>query len=246
LQTNTRLVALGYALLAAVSVVAIDLRIVLIPAACASLALSVAGLLVFRRMGGAVTIPWPATVGLEPQVPVVIEDTPLSFQGYDQELIVFVRIRHLLELVACVGLSGVTLYVLVFVPIVGASSTGLQIGAYEAEFICGEGLAVLLVSLRWFTERRVLSRSHYTVGTLLGRDPGFFRRGITYQFWDNKGERRGGRGPLWGREDANAVIVLYDPNDPDVNTSHGAFLFHRFNLALIPGKHRQRATTASS
>lgn len=197
-------------------------------------------------MSGAITIPWPATTDLEPQAPVVIEDTPLPFQGYDQELIIFVRVRHLLELVACVALSGVTLYVMVFFPIVGASSTGLQIGAYEAEFICGAGLAVLLVSLRWFIERRVLRRSHYTVGTLLGRDPGFFRRGITYQFWDNKGERRGGHGPLWGRGGDNAVLILYDPNDPDVNTSHGAFLFHRFNFALVPGRHRQQATMVSS
>jgi hypothetical protein len=247
LQTNTRLVSVCYILLAAVSVVAIDLRIVLIPAACASLALAAAGIFVFRRMSGALAIPWAAMASdVEPQGFVVIEGTPLPFQGYDQELIVMVRVRHLLELLACVVLSGITLYVMIFVPIIGTSSAALQVGAYEAEFICGVGLAVLLVSLRWFVERRVLGRSHYTIGTLLGRDPGFFRRGITYQFWDNNGERRGGRGPLWGRGDDNAVLVLYDPNDPDANTAHGAFLFHRFNLALISGRHRRGATTINS
>jgi hypothetical protein len=240
LQTYARLISVCYILLAAVSVVAIDLRVVLIPAACASLALAGAGVLVFRRISGAIAIPWAAIArDVEPQSTVVIEGTPLPFQGYDQELIVALRVRHLAELVACVVLSGVTLYVTIFVPIAGVGSAGLQIGAYEAELICGIGLAVVLVNLRWFVERRVLSRSHYTIGTLLGRDPGFFRRGITYQFWDNKGERRGGRGPLWGRGNDNAVLVLYDPKDPDANTVHGAFLFHRFALALIPARHRR-------
>lgn len=148
------------------------------------------------------------------------------------------RVHHLLELLACVALSGIALYVMIFIPITGAESAGLRIGAYEAELICGIGLAVLMVTLQWFVERRVLHRSHYTVGTLLSRDPGFFRRGITYQFRDDKGERRGGSGPLWGRGNDNAVLVLYDPNDPDSNTAHGAFLFHKFSVTLIPSRHR--------
>jgi len=150
-----------------------------------------------------------------------------------------VQVRHLPELFGCFLLSGVTLWAMIFVPIGEASSRGLQIGAFEAEFICGVGLAVLLASLRWFTERRILRRSRYTIGTPLSRDPGFFRRGITYQFWDTKRERRGGRGPLWGRGNDNAVLVLYDPNDPDASAPHGAFPFHKFGLALIPGRHRQ-------
>lgn len=235
-----RLVSVCYILLAAISVVAIDLRIVLIPAACASLALAAGGALVFRRMSGALAIPWPAmSSSSESQGILVVDGAPLPFQGYDQELIVTLRVRHLLELLACVGLSGITLYVMIFVPIAGAGSAELQIGAYEAELICGIGLAVVLVTLRWFVERRVLHRSHYTIGTLLGRDPGFFRRGVTYQFRDNKGERRGGRGPLWERGNENAVLVLYDPDDPDSNTAHGAFLFHKFSVTLIPSRHRQ-------
>jgi hypothetical protein len=191
-------------------------------------------------MSGALAIPWPATASnAEPQGTLVIEGAPLPFQGYDQELIVMLRVRHLSELLACVGLSGLTLYVMIFVPIAGAGRAELRIGPYEAELICGTGLAVVLISLRWFVERRILHRSHYTVGTLLGRDPGFFRRGITYQFRDNKGERRGGRGPLWGHGNDNAILVLYDPDDPDSNTAHGAFLFHKFSVTLIPSRHRR-------
>jgi hypothetical protein len=102
-------------------------------------------------MSGAVAIPWAALASdVEPQGAVVIEGAPMPFRGYDQELIVMVRVHHLLELLVCIVLSGITLYVMIFVPRVGASSTALQIGAYGAEFICGVGLAVLAsVSVGW-------------------------------------------------------------------------------------------------
>ena len=134
---------------------------------------------------------------------------------------------------------------MVVVPNVEAGVAALQIGAYEAELICGIGLAVLVASLRWFAERRILSRSRYTVGILLTRDPGFLRRGITYQYWDNNHDRQGGQGPLWGRGTDNAVLVLYDPKNPDQSTPHGAFLFHKFRLALIPARGRQKAAANS-
>ena len=203
--------------------IAVDLRIVLIPTACASLILVATGFLVFRRLSGALSIPWP-----------------------DQELIVAVHTRHLIELLASSVLAGTTLYFMVLSHIFGESPDGVQIGAYEAELICGAGLAVLLLSLRWFAERLVLRRSHYTIGYLLGRDPGFFRRGITCQFFDNNHERRGGRGPLWGRAKDNAVLVLYDPKDPDSNVAHGGFLFHRFAIFLIPSRKRQKVQPLDS
>jgi len=246
LQTTTRVVGVFYILLAAASVVLIDLRIVLIPAACACIILSIAGFLVFRRLSGALAIPWPAARrDSESQGVIVIEETPLPFEGYDQELIVAVQVRHLPELLACIALSAAALWVMFFVPNIEAGVFGLQIGAYEVELICGIGLAVLVASLRWFTERRILSRSRYAIGILLTRDPGFLRRGITYQYWDNKHDRQGGQGPLWGRGSDNAVLVLYDPKNPDQSTTHGAFLFHKFHLALIPARNRKEAVVNS-
>jgi hypothetical protein len=246
LQTTTRVVGVFYILLAAVSVVFIDLRIVLIPTASGCIILLLAGFLVFRRLSGALAIPWPASSrDSQPQGVIVIEETALPFEGYDQELIVAVHVSHLPELLACVALSAAALWVMIFVPNIEEGVFGLQIGAYEVELICGIGLAVLVVSVRWFAERRILSRSHYTVGILLTRDPGFLRRGITYQYWDNKHDRQGGQGPLWGRGSDNAVLVLYDPKNPDQSTTHGAFLFHRFRLALIPARGRQEAAIKS-
>jgi len=242
LRTTALTVGVIYALLAAVAVVAIDLRIVLIPAACASLALSLAGLVVFRRLSGAFAIPFPGREDhADLQGQIVLEGTDLTFQGYDQEPIVTVRVRHLLEFLGCTALAGVALYVMAFSSLVGGSDLG--IGGFEAEIICGAGLSVLLVSLRWFLERWYLRRSHYTVATLLSLDPGFFRRGVTYQFFDNHGQRRGGHGPLWGRGRDNAVLVLYDPKNPDTNIAHGAFVFHRFELTLIPSRGRQRSSS---
>ena len=163
MQTHARLVSVCYIVLAAISVAAIDLRIVLIPAAFASLALAAGGALIFRRMSGALALPWPAVANSEGSRGVfVVEGVPLPFQGYDQELIIMFRVRHWLELLACVGLSGIALYVMISVPIASEGAPALRIGAYEAELICGIGLAVLLVTLQWFIERLVLHRSRYT------------------------------------------------------------------------------------
>ena len=85
MATHSRAVAVGYVLLAAVSVVVIDLRLALIPAACASIALLVGGLAVFRRWRIALTIPWPSVKEeIEPQGVVIIDGRPCPFQGYEQ------------------------------------------------------------------------------------------------------------------------------------------------------------------
>jgi hypothetical protein len=240
-RTTALTVGVIYVIVAAIAVVAIDLRIVLIPAACASLGLTVGGLVVFRRLSGALALPVPAREDhAELQGSIIIEGTPLTFQGYDQELIVAVRVQHLVELLTCTALAGLALYLMVFSPLIGRSNSELEIGGYEAELICGTGLAVLLVSLRWFQERWRLRSGSYAIGYLLAVDPGFLRRGITYQFFAPPGERRGGHGPPWGRPNDNAVLVLYDPKNPDTNVAHGGFVFHRFALALIPSRNRQQ------
>lgn len=245
-RTTALIVGVVYAAIAAIAVIAIDLRIVLIPTACVSIALTLAGLIVFRRLSGALALQVPAREDhAEVEAPVVIEGTPLSFQGYDQELIVAVRVQHLVELLGCSALAGIALYLMALSPLFRRPGSELDIGAFEAEFICGAGFAVLLVSLRWFQERWRLRSSAYAIGLLLSVDPGFFRRGITYQFFDHQGERRGGHGPLWGRPNDNAVLVLYDPKNPDTNVAHGAFLFHKFALALIPSRRRQRNSAAN-
>lgn len=240
MQASTRIVGIVYILLAAFAVVAIDLRIVLIPAAVASLLLAADGMLVFRPLRGTFFLPWPAVKDMTQELPpLVIAGAALSFQGYDQELVATLRVRHFLELVACSLLASVALYVMTASSVAAADQDSLSIGGFEAEFISAAGLAVLLLSLRWFMERRALRYSHYTIGTILGRDPGFFRRGITYQFRDSKGERRGGRGPLHLAD--SAVPVLYNPSDPDTSLVSGSLLFHRFTIGLIPARHRQAA-----
>lgn len=245
---RTTAVAVGvvYVAVAAIAVIAIDLRIVLIPAACASLALTLGGLMVFRRLRGALALPVPAREDhAELDHPIVIEGTPLALRGYDQELIVAVCVQHLVELLACTTLAGIALYLMTWSPLFMRPDSEVKIGGFEAEIICGAGLAVLLVSLRWFQERWRLRSSAYAIGFLLSVDHGFSRREITYQFFAPKDERRGGHGPLWGRPNDNAVLVLYDPKDPDSNVAHGNFLFHRFALALIPSRARRQSSRAN-
>jgi hypothetical protein len=237
--THSRLVAVIYVLLAAVSIVVIDLRLALIPTACASLLLFLGGVIVFYRWQSALTLPWPAVGNeLEPESVVVIDGAPCPFQGYEQSLLVVVRTRSLLGLSAGVALAGAALYAMIFVPIRWEGPSGPRMDFFRSG-ADSHGWLGRTARLRWFGERRFLRRSRFTIGTILGKDPGFFRRGIAYQFFDHQGERRGGRGPLRrGSEEDNAVLVLYDPGDPDTNVSQAAFHFHRFSIGLLPGRRR--------
>ena len=240
MQPSTRIVGILYCLLAVLALVGIDLRIVLIPAACASLFLVTAGMIVFRPLRGAFFLPWPAVDDRsQDSPPVVILGSALPFQGYEQELMVTVGVRHFLELIACTLIAATALYFMTMSRFAGENQESLGIGALQAEMICAAGLAVLLLSLRWFMERRALRYSRYTLGTIIARDPGFSRRGMAYQFLDSQGERRGGRGPLSLTD--NAVLVLYNSKHPDTNLIPGSLLFHRFTLTLIPARHRQNA-----
>lgn len=229
-----------YVVLAAVSVVVIDLRVVLIPAAILTLVLTAGGLVAFRHLRGALAIPWPAILSSdEIQTTATIEGTPLPFQGYAQEIIVVIRIRRVLELTAAAFLSVAALCAMFFLANEPSFASAVPTGVFQVELICMVGLVVLVQSLRWFLERRFLARSRCTIGTILGGDPGFFRRSLTYGFFDQNRERRGGQGawPLNSKD--NLVLVLYDPRDPDTSMTQRGFHFHGFSLKLIPGRNRK-------
>ncbi|MGA8764087.1 MAG: hypothetical protein WB562_14570 [Candidatus Sulfotelmatobacter sp.] len=221
---HARLLSVIYGLMAAVSIIAMDLRIALVPAAFVSLALFIGGLSIFRRWSGAFSIPWPVADEDSTNSPsVVILGTPCPLQGYEQELVVHLRTRRLAELLACALLAAASLFVVFTVPISWQALFGPAWTLYAAEFACGVGWIILLANLRWLNERLFLRRSWKVIGTIIGMDPDFFRRGITYQFFDHRQERRGGRGPLRHRGD-NAVLVFYDPRDPDKRSGRDVFL----------------------
>jgi hypothetical protein len=233
-KTHGRVVGVIYFVLAGLSLVFLDVRYLLVPSTITSIILFASGFVVFRRWSGAFAIPWRANTSQEAEpAGLTIEGTPCPFRGYDQELIVTLRVRRFPELAATVVLSVAALY-----GMISDSMTAEPLlhgsGLFALEFVYGMGLLCLLLNLRWFTERQFLRSSHHGIATVLSRDPGFFRSGITYQFLDAEMSRRGGRGPLWGQGNDNAFVVLYDPKDPDRNTVHGAFMFHRFGVALIP------------
>ena len=240
MRGRTLLVSVVYILLAAVAVVAIDLRIVLAPAALASIILFIGGILVFRRHSAALTLPWPAVTDEAESAGLVnIDGVELPFQGYEQELVVAIRSRHLGELLACCAVAGAALYIMFFSPVFREGGAGVQISAFRAELICAAGLAVLLANFRWFSERRFLQGSRFTIGTVLSAGSDSNRRWVTYQFFDAKRERRGGREHVWTVSYGNAVLVLFNPNNPDLNSAHCAFLFHEFKFGLIPSRQRQ-------
>lgn len=229
-----------YVVLAAVSVVVIDRRVVLIPSATVTLVLTAGGFVAFRHLRGALAIPWPAIPSTdEIQSTATIQGAALPFQGYAQEVIVIIRIRRALELTAAAFLSIAALGAMFLLLNEPSFASAVPTGVFQVEFICMVGWVVLIQSLRWFLERRFLSRSRCTIGTILGGDPGFFRRSLTYGFFDQNGERRGGQGawPLDSHD--NLVLVLYDPRDPDTSMTQRGFHFHEFSLKLIPARNRK-------
>jgi len=247
LGRGTPVVGAAYIMIAAIAVVAIDLRIVLVPAATASLLLFVGGLLIFRRHRAALILPWPASEdeGGSSDV-VIIDGVELPLQSYEQELIVAFRSRHIVELVGCCVVAAAALYFMLFSSLLREEGAGDHIGAYQAELICGAGLGILLANLRWFSERRILCSSHFTVGTVVGAGESSNRRWVTYQFFDASRDRRGGREYVWTRSYGNAVLVLFNPNNPDSNTVHCASLFHEFRFCLMPSRNRRQPAIETS
>jgi hypothetical protein len=237
LSRHAGIVLVLYALLAGIAVIAVDLRLLLIPASGIALGLVAAGLVVFRPLRVHVRIPWPAQTDPEDEPGViVVNGKSCPFLGYEQELLVAVGVRRPTELLSCSLLAVAALYVMLSGR--GLGSAGSQIGAFDAEFICIAGCMVLVTCLRWFTERQFLRSARITFGSILGVDPGFYRSGVTYQFFDQNQERRGGKGPLPRHGNDNVVLVFYRPDDPDTNTIHGAFAFHQFGVELLPGRRK--------
>jgi hypothetical protein len=240
LSQYARIVGATYVVMASIAVIAIDLRVVLIPTACAVLGLIAAGFIVFRPLRSRTAIAWPAQPDYEGELGVVvISGEPCPFQSYEQDLLIEIRLRRTGELLACFLLAAAAL--LVMLSDQNASGAHISIGPFEAELICMTGGVALLTSLRWLSERRFLRAARITLGSIIGIDPGFVRRRVVYQFLDQMLERRGGEGPFPNDSTDNAVIVLYRPGDPDTNATQGSFIFHSFRIGVLPG--RRRATS---
>jgi len=228
-------VSIAYLILVCVSLVAQDLRYAFVPAAGTIVLFFLSGFAVFRRVGGAFAIPWPASLDGTSPSEVVIQGAPLPFRGYDQDLIITFQVRRLPELLGVASLATLTLTA-ILLGRVSAEPLIHGFSLFRLEILCIAGWQFLILNLRWLSERRFLPGSHVTLGQIVSRDPGFVRAGITYQFFDDENERRGGHGPFKRETTDNAVLVFYDPKDPDRNMTQGAFRFHRFDLGLIPNQ----------
>lgn len=194
----------------------------------------VAGLTYFPRLRSAFTIPWPAIVPGEPVERIVIEDVACPRKEYDQELVVVLTTRRLPELVATISLASATA-VLIIMGKMSAPPFLIQgWGLLGLEFACLSAWAILLINVQWFSERQFLRSAYWAFSLISTRGSGFPQRETTYQFLDHNGQRIGGRGPLWGHQRDNAAIVFYRPDDPEKNVVHGALLFHKLRIHLIP------------
>ena len=226
-----------------VSFIAGDLGLSVVPVAILSLLLFVLGIAVFPQRSTSFILHWPAIPSDENLI-AVINNTQYPILGYEQELILSVKIRNGLKLLATVALSTVSLYYVAAGTLSIESQFrrpfGAMIATFTLEFLLYGGGIILLTNARWCDERRFLKTSHCAIADVISRDSGLRGRGIRYQFFDHNGERRGGYGPFWGNGTDTVVLAFYDPKNPDRNSAHNAFVFHKCNLAgLTPKRDRQ-------
>lgn len=239
-RTQALVATFVYVLLVALSMMVEDLRYAFFASACASLIFFTAGFLVLRIWKGALSIDVPV-LAAEDGDPVVftIQGRPYQLQGYEQELVALLRLRHLPELTATAILSVATLYVLIFQS--PSIQPILDWGGFQAlEFTFFVGWLVLILNVRWFSECRFLSGSHVALGQVLSK--GYFGSHTTYQFRDHTGDRRGGTGPI-SREERrdNIALLFYRPENPDENAPNAGLWFHRFEIRVIPKRNRMKA-----
>ncbi len=235
---HARIATILYAVVGGFALVVSDLRYLFLPTACVSVALFLAGFAYWPRFRGVFAIPWAELDSEEESQMIVIEDTPCPRRGYPQELIVMIVTRRLPELAAKAVLASVTAYVILMGKMTVPQFLVNGWGLFGLEFAALVGWNILLGNLRWFSERRFLRNAYRALAAISTKDPGFLRRGITYQFLDHENQRRGGQGPLWGHQHDNAAIIFYRPENPDRNIAHGGLVFHKLRVHLIPSRNR--------
>jgi hypothetical protein len=232
-NAHIRLSAVVYVALASLSLLIEDARIVLVPAAIASIVLFVLGFVIFRRWTGAFTLPWPASLAEESVPEIIIAGTPCNQQPYDQELLVGFKVQRLPELTATIVLAALFLCGTLFNRL-SAEPLIHGFNLFGLELVYLFAFAVPAMNLRWFAERRVLHKSYSSLGVISSRNPGFHQPEVIYEFRDHNSDRRGGRSQLGRSGTDNAVIVFFKPDNPDENIAQGAFQFHKFEVRLVP------------
>jgi len=234
--SRTAIPTVIYGLLVAVAVIAEDLRYAFIPACIAVVIFLVAGCVLFPRRQAAVQFPLPATPsdGALWQ-PVRLCNMEVVPQPYPQRLTCLLQLHHVPQLIACGLLALITLSVLTHGKASFASFSSGGAAIFRIEFAAIGGLIVLITAFLWMTEARILKVAAMTLGAITGRGSDLRFTRAMYEFRDAVGERRGGYAPVFGKDADNAVVVFYDPTNPDRHVTHRQLMFHRFLVRVDPG-----------
>jgi hypothetical protein len=158
-----------------VSFIAGDLGLSVVPVAILSLLLFILGIAVFPQRATTFILQWPAIASDENLV-ATIDNTQYPILGYEQELILSVKIRNGLKLLATVVLSAVSLYFVTAGTLSLESELrrpfGALIATFALEFLLYGGAIVLLTNARWCDERRFLKGSHCAIADVISHDNG--------------------------------------------------------------------------
>lgn len=226
--------ALAYLLMFATCAVLDDFKPAFLLTAAVSVLLLLAGAALFPRTQAAFRIGIP-NVGEDDSDfhSLHLAGTQIALRPYVQVATCILSLRHVPELVACAVLSIATI-VVVSSGMASYESLLLSWGLFVLEGACIAGAIVLLTCLQWADECLVLKRSHATVAPITGMHSTLaYHQQLSYEFVEGSGNRFGGYARVLGGTPENAVVVFYDPNNPDNNRAHLSLIFHRIRIHSV-------------
>jgi O-antigen ligase len=234
----------AYVLLFAACAVLDNLAPAFLVTAVISIVLLLAGIAYFPRFlsGVKVAIPNAQEDGSHS---VTFAEADIPLRPYVQVAICTLSPRHIPELAAC-GIICIATIVVVTSGVASYRSLLLGWGLFALEGACMAGAGVLLLCLRWADECRMLRRSHATLAPVTAVQSSMAHQHLTYEFADSAGVRFGGYTRVFGEQAQNAVIVFFDPSNPDENRAHCSLNFHRIQVRSIEALKLVRSPTDES
>jgi hypothetical protein len=215
----------------------VDLRPALLICSIISLLSLLVGAALFPRAKVGFLIPLPTDDEVSNDPPAIIAGEEFRVSPYKKSVACMLKLSGFHKLLPISALSVACPYWLLTGHYSSAELLSPGAGMYRVETIGFTGFFVLFQSLAWLQECWILRRANIAVGYVIGTQWGNVRETATYNFFDDKGERRGGRCPLVSsRIDGSSddcLVVFYDRTDPDENVASPALRFHKLQTVLV-------------
>ncbi len=245
-QGKFGLAAVAYVVLFGACAVLDDLAPAFLLTAAVSLVFLLAGIAFLPRIRPAIKVAIAsAGEGDSDAIPIRIAETEIPMRPYVQIATCTLTLRHIPELVA----SGLLAIGTIAVVASGAASYRTLLvnwGLFALEGACIAGAVILLMCLRWANECWLLRRAHAVLAPITGMESGLAYRQARYEFSDSAGNRFGGYSRIFGESAENAVVVFYEPTNPDENRAHCSLNFRRLRIHAVGAPRLGKESTTES